>query len=200
MAFMKSHTTDPATWDAIRAAIDAAHAADPVVENGQPAELVYADRVEAWMPKLLPEGECDPFARIAGRCQHLERWAIPRDSYPMDRPGYLRWRRDLGARQGERAAQLAGEAGLDDDSCAYLQRLASKRCKSSDPIAQAMEDAACLVFLQHQAPHFASKHSEEKIIDILQKTWKKMSPRGRELALQCDLHPAVADLVGKALG
>lgn len=197
---MSDHSTDPVPWDAIRAAIDAAHAADPQQEDGVAAELRYADRVEAWMPRLLPDADCGPFARLAGRCQHLQRWAIPRDSYPMDRPGYLRWRRDLAARQGERAAELAAAAGLDAERCAYLQQLASKRAPKGDPLAQAMEDAACLVFLEHQAPTFAGNHSEAKLIDILQKTWKKMSPGGREAALQLDLHPAVAALVGKALG
>lgn len=188
--------SDDSIWPALRSAIDHAQSQDPEQENGQPAALLYADRVESWMPKLIEP--CGDFERLAGRCQHLERWAIPRADYPMDRPGYLRWRRDLGARQGERAAEMAADAGLDAERCERLQKVISKRAKG-DALAQALEDAACLVFLEHHALAFAGGHSEEKVIAILQKTWGKMSERGHELALSLDLHPAVGALVTKAL-
>lgn len=190
-------STDSIPWPAIVAAVDAAHAADPETVDGVPAELLYADRVEAWMPRLL--ADCGPFERLAGRCQHLERWAIPRSSYPMDRPGYLRWRKDLAKRQGQRAAELAAAAGLDDDHCQRLQALAAKQAPKGDAVAQAMEDAACLVFLEHQAAAFAAGHSPDKVIAILQKTWGKMSAGGQQEALKLALPPAVADLVSQAL-
>ena len=189
-------TADDTIWPLLRSAIDEAQARDPEQEDGQPAALLYADRVEAWMPKLIPD--CGEFERLAGRCQHLERWAIPRTDYPMDRPGYLRWRRDLGARQGDRAAEMAAAAGLDAERCERLQKVIAKRAKG-DPLAQALEDGACLVFLEHHALDFAGKHSEDKVIAILQKTWGKMSERGHELALALDMHPAVGALVSKAL-
>lgn len=185
-------------WPAIQAAIDAAHAADPQrSDDGSAAELLYADRVEAWVARLLPEA--GPFARLAGRCQHLERWASPREDYPMDRAGYLRWRRDLAARQGDRAAELAGAAGLPAEHCEHLRALAAKRAAKGDPLAQAMEDAACLVFLEHHALEFAAGHEPEKVIAILRKTWGKMSEQGQREALALNLHPAVADFVGQAL-
>ena len=194
---VKLSQSEDSLWLALRTAIDGAQSQDPEQENGQPAALLYADRVEAWMPRLIQP--CGPFEALAGRCQHLERWAIPRSDYPMDRPGYLRWRRDLGARQGQRAAEMAAAAGLDAQRCERLQKVISKRAPKGDPLAQALEDAACLVFLEHHAVDFAAGHSEEKVIDILRKTWGKMSDLGHELALALDLHPAVAALVHKAL-
>ena len=187
---------DKLVWDKLRKAIDAAQAKDPKQEAGQPAALLYADRVEAWIPRLIEP--CGPFELLAGRCQHLERWAIPRADYPMDRLGYLCWRRDLGARQGERAAEMAAAAGVDAEGCERLQKVISKRAKG-DALAQTLEDAACLVFLEYHALKFADGHSEEKVIAILQKTWGKMSERGHELALALDLDPAVGALVTKAL-
>ena len=189
--------SDMTPWLAIRAAIDAAHAQDPEQVDGVAAALLYADRVEAWMPQLITP--CGSFELLAGRCQHLERWAIPRDSYPMDRPSYLRWRKDLAARQGERAAALAGAAGLDAQRCSCLQTVVAKRAAKGDPLAQAMEDAACLVFLEHHALAFAGTQSREKVIAIIRKTWGKMSATGHGIALGLSLHPAVAELVGAAL-
>ncbi|TVR46381.1 MAG: DUF4202 domain-containing protein [Planctomycetota bacterium] len=191
-------STSDTPWAAIRAAIDAAHAADPQLEDGVPAELRYADRVEAWVCALLPDA--GPFERLPARCQHLERWAIPRDDYPRDRPSYLRWRRDLGARQGQRARELALAQGLDEAQAERLERLAAKRAPKDDALAQAMEDAACLVFLEHHAVDFAGTQPSDKVVDILRKTWGKISPAGQEAALRLDLHPAVKELVGKALG
>src|SRR5690349_9144441 len=77
-----------------RQLIDAAHAADPKqAADGRPAELVYADRMEAWVMRAAENPT--PLLRLAARCQHLERWSVPRDTFPMDRPGYLKWRQSL---------------------------------------------------------------------------------------------------------
>ena len=85
-----------------RRAIDAAHAADPNrTPDGRPAELVYADRMEAWVVRL--NSAAPTLLRLAARCQHLERWQVPRATFPEGRPGYLAWRRSLYTRQAERA-------------------------------------------------------------------------------------------------
>jgi hypothetical protein len=149
------------------------------------------------MPRLLDE--VDDLARLAARCQHLERWSIARNSYPMDRPGYLIWRRDLATRQGERAYELLLEAGVAVEICDQVRVLAAKKAPKGNPIAQAMEDAACLVFLEHQALAFAPTQGEAKMIPIFQKTWKKMSERGHAEALKLPMPEGVKAIVEKAL-
>ena len=68
-----------------------------------------------------------------------------------------------------------------------------------DPETQTLEDALCLTFLQRQFRDFARKTNEEKMVGIIRKTWKKMSPQAREIALQLDFDSASRALVQKAL-
>ena len=82
-----------------REAIDAAHAADPHRPAGRPAEAVYAERMEAWVARLVPEAP--PLLRLAARCQHLERWLVPRASFPEGKAGYFAWRKSLYASQAK---------------------------------------------------------------------------------------------------
>ncbi|HEY5778910.1 MAG TPA: DUF4202 family protein, partial [Terrimicrobiaceae bacterium] len=70
-----------------RSLIDAAHSTDPKSREGRPAELVYADRMEIWLRHLAPDAS--ELLLLAARCQHLERWSVPRNSYPAGRVGYL---------------------------------------------------------------------------------------------------------------
>ena len=94
-----------------RGLIDAAHAADPKhAADGRPAELVYAERMEGWVVRLDPAAS--PLLRLAARCQHLERWSVPRDSFPLGKPGYLAWRRSLYVKQAARARELHVAAGV----------------------------------------------------------------------------------------
>ena len=184
-----------------RGLIDAAHAADPNrAADGRPAELVYAERMEAWVERIAPGA--GPLLRLAARCQHLERWSVPRAAFPIDRPGYLAWRRSLYVKQSERARELllaagvpAGEAG---DAAAWVAKAGLK----TNPGTQALEDAAVLVFLESEIEAFAAQHAQyprEKFVDILRKTWRKMSPRAQELALGLDLPAPVASLVREAV-
>jgi len=184
-----------------RALIDAAHAADPTrVEDGCAAELVYADRVEAWVARLVPDAS--PALRLAARCQHLERFLTPRSSYPEGKVGYLKWRTFLYKKQGERARELALEAGLPAAEAEQIARWVSKTDLRKDAGSQALEDAAILVFLENEIGAFAAQHSDyprEKFLDILRKTWRKLSEAARPHALALDLPPAIAALVTEAL-
>jgi hypothetical protein len=184
-----------------RKLIDAAHAADPTrTTGGQPAELVYADRMEGWVARVVPDAT--PLLRLAARCQHLERWSVPRATFPMDRAGYLQWRKSLYTKQAERARSLLLEAGLSSAEAAEVATWVSKSGLKTNPGTQALEDAACLVFLENEISAFAAQHADyprEKFVDILKKTWRKMSPRAQELALGLDLTPAIAALVQEAL-
>ncbi len=190
------------SFDRARALIDAAHAADPVrAPDGRPAELVYGERVEAWVVRLVPEAS--PALRLAARAQHLERWTVPRASFPEGKPGYLAWRRSLYTKQAERARALLLEAGVAADAAADVATWVSKTGLKTNAGTQALEDAACLVFLENEIGAFAAQHAaypREKFVDILRKTWRKMSPAAQQQAVQLSLPPAIAALVHEAIG
>jgi tRNAThr (cytosine32-N3)-methyltransferase len=185
-----------------RQLIDAAHAADPTrAADGRAAELVYAERMEAWVARLGPDAS--PLLRLAARCQHLERWAVPRATFPEGKAGYLTWRKSLYTKQAERARELLLAAGVSADAAAEVATWVSKTGLKTNPGTQALEDAACLVFLENELGTFAANHADyprDKFTDILKKTWRKMSPRARELALVLDLPPALGALVREAVG
>jgi len=46
---------------------------------------------------------------------------------------------------------------------------------------------------------FASKHSEEKVVEILQKTWRKISKTGQEAALKLAVSEKGKEPIGKAI-
>ena len=185
-----------------RELIDAAHAADPTrTPDGKAAELVYADRMEAWVARLVPSAT--PLLRLAARSQHLERWSVPRGTFPMDKPGYYAWRRSLYTKQAGRARELLVAAGVGPDEATEVATWVSKAGLKTNPGTQALEDAACLVFLENEIGAFAAQHADyprEKFIDILGKTWRKMSPAAQQAALSLDLPPAIAELVREAVG
>ena len=182
--------------------IDAAHAADPArAADGRAAELVYAERMEAWVARLVPDAP--PLLRLAARCQHLERWLVPRATFPEGKPGYLAWRRSLYTKQAERARELLLAAGVSAADADEVATWVSKTGLKTNAGTQALEDAACLLFLENELGAFAAQHADyprEKFTDILKKTWRKMSPRARELALAIELPPALAALVREAVG
>jgi hypothetical protein len=184
-----------------RQAVDAAHAADPRrIADGRPAELVYADRMEAWIVRLDPASPS--LLRLAARCQHLERWTSPRTDFPMDKPGYLTWRRALYVRQAERARAILLAAGVPAADADAVAVWVSKTGLKTNPGTQALEDAACLVFLENEIADFAATHAdypEAKFIDILRKTWRKMSPAAQQAALALELPAPIAALVRAAL-
>ncbi|MDP3071720.1 MAG: DUF4202 domain-containing protein [Opitutaceae bacterium] len=185
-----------------RPLIDAAHAADPHrAADGRPAELVYGERVEAWVVRLVPAAS--PALRLAARAQHLERWLVPRATFPEGKAGYLAWRRSLYTKQAERARALALAAGVPAAEAAEIATWVSKTGLKTNPGTQALEDAACLVFLENEIGAFAAQHADyprEKFVDILRKTWRKMSPAAQQSALALDLPPAIAGLVREAVG
>ncbi|HEV3028294.1 MAG TPA: DUF4202 domain-containing protein [Planctomycetota bacterium] len=185
-----------------RELVDAAHAADPSkAGDGRPAELAYADGIEKWVARVVPDAS--PILRLAARCQHLERWTVPRGSFPDGRPGYLAWRKSLYVKQSERARQLLLAAGISEAEAAEAATWVSKGQMKTNTGSQALEDAAVLVFLESEIGAFAAQHAEyprEKFVDILRKTWRKMSPRARELAVGLDLPASIAALVREAAG
>jgi hypothetical protein len=182
--------------------IDAAHSADPHrAADGRAAEQLYADHLEAWVQRLVPDAS--PLLRLAARCQHLERWSVPRASFPLNRPGYLTWRKSLYTKQAERARDLLLQAGVAPRDASEVAIWVSKTGLRTNPGTQALEDAAVLVFLENEISAFAAQHADyprEKFVEILQKSWRKMSPRGQEFARGLALTPEIAALVEEALG
>jgi tRNAThr (cytosine32-N3)-methyltransferase len=181
--------------------IDAAHDRDPArAADGRAAERVYADRMEAWVTRLVPDAA--PLLRLAARSQHLERWSVPRASFPMDRTGYLKWRHSLYAKQAGRARELLQEAGVSAQEGGDVATWVSKTGLKTNPGTQALEDAACLVFLENEISAFAAQHADyprEKFVDIIRKTWRKMSPAAQQAALDLELPPAIRELVREAV-
>src|SRR5690606_26869065 len=139
--------------------VDDVHRKDPVLTPaGEPAELIYADRIEAWVARLVPDAS--PLLLLAARCPHLERWSIPRASFPMDRTGYNAWRRALYHRQAELARDLLLAAGGDHEDADAVVTWVSKQGLVQNPGTQILEDAACLVFLENEIDTFAAKHQD----------------------------------------
>ena len=137
---------------------------------------------------------------LAARAQHVSRWKMPRSDFPIGRAGYLKWRSDLKRYHATVAADVLGDAGYDKATIDQVRTINLKENLKSNPDAQTMEDALCLVFLEVQFSEFRLKTSEEKIISILRKTWGKMSDRGQKAALALELGEEEARLIGLALG
>jgi hypothetical protein len=183
--------------------IDEANGEDPnfEVEDGvaQPKELLYGMRMQRWVEAL--DSHAPEALRIAARSQHIRRWEIPRSDYPMDRSGYLRWRTTLYAFHADTASELLRAADYDDETIERVRTLLQKRNLRTDADVQTLEDAAALVFLDHHLENFLKRDDigAEKALDIIRKTWKKMTERGHEAAAALELSPESTALLKKAL-
>ena len=164
--------------------IDAANAADPNRDQGRPKELLYSERMSAMLLRFAPGA--DEVAQIAVRAQHIRRWVVPRESYPATREGYLMWRKGLYKFHADEAARLMRDAGFDDTSIDRVVLAVSKRGIKANADTQLLEDVSALVFIEHYLQSFAQTkpdYDEAKWIDIIAKTWKKMSSAGQVFAL-----------------
>lgn len=175
-------------YDKARALIDAANSADPnqVSADGQdwPKEFLYSERMTDMLERYAPAA--DDAMKLAIRAQHIERWKSPRNAYPMDRIGYLTWRKDLYKIQANTAALLLQQAGYGDDVIERVRNAVAKKNIKGNPDTQLLEDVTDLVFMEHYMLEFVGKHpdySEEKWIGIIQKTWHKMSGDAHKFVL-----------------
>jgi hypothetical protein len=181
---------------------DAANGEDPNLEPDEtcqlvPKEVLYAQRMTACLARVAPDAP--EAVQLAARGQHIRRWSIPRADFPLTRPGYHQWRNTLKKYHAELAGQLLAQAGYEPAMIARVQELLQKLRLQADPEVQLLEDVICLVFLEYYFLPFAAQHPEEKIIEIVQKTWPKMTERGHALALQLPFTPEARALVSKAL-
>jgi hypothetical protein len=180
---------------------DEANALDPNKEifNDKefPKELLYAERMTEQLNKFAPNSS--EALQLTVRCQHICRWEIPRDSYEMNRVGYLNWRKDLKDFHAKKASEILKSVGYDAQTIADVEFLLLKKQLKKNADTQTLEDVVCLVFLEYYFLKFSEKYSEEKLIDIVQKTWKKMSKKGHKAALELKLPDTALALITKAL-
>ncbi len=160
-------------------------------------ELLYARRLTEWVLKLAPEASQS--LRLAARCQHLCRWMIPRETQPMTRAGYLRWRNELKHFHARRAAEILREVGYGPEIIDRVRDLNLKKNFPADSESRILEDALCLVFLEFQFANLARKTAEDKLVNAVQKTWLKMTPAARERALALPLGAKERGLIERAL-
>ncbi|WP_114749984.1 DUF4202 domain-containing protein [Pleomorphovibrio marinus] len=184
-------------------AIDSLNSLDPHLEesNGSqiPKELLYSQRMTETLNQYEPSAS--ETLKIAARAQHIQRWKIPRESYPMDRKGYLLWRTELKKFHGKLTADIMAKHAYSEAEIKKVEDLINKRRLKTDPEVQTLEDVICLVFLRYYFDEFIQKHEEEqeKIVEIIHKTWKKMSPEGQEAALKLPHSPKALELVSEAI-
>jgi hypothetical protein len=196
-----SQPRDPRRFEAALRRFDEENGRDPHVEEAagvaHPRELLYAQWLTEWVLKLCPGASEE--LRLATRCQHLCRWRVPRDSYPMTRAGYLKWREGLKQFHAQKAGEILREAGYPEEVVARVQSLNLKKDFPRDAEGRVLEDALCLVFLEHQFADLARKTSDDKMINVLQKTWLKMTPAAQAHALKLAYSPRQQTLLERAL-
>ncbi|MEP1489139.1 MAG: DUF4202 domain-containing protein [Algibacter sp.] len=162
-----------------------------------PKELLYSLRMSRKLLQFKPDAS--KALQIAARAQHICRWKIARNEYPMDRVGYLKWRETLKKMHGDMTAEILNQVGYDKEFIDRVSLLINKKLIKKNEETQILEDTICLVFLDYYFEEFAAKHTDEKIIDILKKTWVKMSDNGHAAALKLPFSDKSLDLVKQAI-
>jgi len=198
---------DPERYPRAIALFDAANAQDPHMESAdgqsRPKELLYAERMSGMLARFAPDAS--EAVKLAVRAQHICRWKIPRKDYPLTPQGYQHWRSTLNKFHAEMAGNLMRESGYDEETIERVAKIVGKRGLKVNPETQTLEDVVDLVFIEYYLAGFAAQHpeyDESKWLDILRKTWKKMSDAGRDFALagKIRLPEHLAALINKAVG
>jgi hypothetical protein len=193
-------------YQAAIAAFDQANSQDPNKElaDGREyaKELLYAQRMTEMQERYVPDAS--EAVKLAVRAQHIQRWKVPRSSYPMDKEGYLQWRTGLYKFHAETAGRIMHEAGYDDEMIERVKKIVGKKGLKVNPETQLMEDVVDLVFIEHYLTGFVAQHpeyDEAKWIPIIRKTWQKMSAQAHEFALsgKIRLPEALVPLILKAV-
>jgi hypothetical protein len=184
------------------ARIDAENAQDPNSEIFQsksyPKELLYSNRMYERLLDFHPNASEE--VQIAAKAQHICRWKMPRESYPMDRVGYLKWREELKKFHAKTTAGILASVGYSQEFIDRVSFLIEKKLLKKDEETQLLEDVICLVFLEHYLEPFVQKHDTEKLKNIILKTWNKMSEKGHQAALKISYTDENLQLIKDALG
>lgn len=182
--------------------IDAENAQDPNQEIYQsqtyPKELLYSNRMYERLMNFHPNASEE--VQIAAKAQHICRWKMPRETYPMDRVGYLKWREDLKKFHAKLTAEILEKAGYSQEFIDRVSFLIEKKLLKKDAETQLLEDVICLVFLEYYFDPFVHKHDREKMKNIILKTWNKMSEAGHQEALKINFSDTNLQLIKEALG
>ena len=180
--------TDKQMYEKAISLIDEANDKDPnqvtVGDKIWPKERLYSHHMSDMLQRYRPEA--DDAMKLALYAQHIQRWQSARSDYPMDRKGYFQWRIALYTFHAETTAALLEIAGYDTDFIERVKLAVSKKSIKTNPDTQLLEDVSALVFIEHYMLDFASRHpeySEEKWLDIIRKTWNKMTESAHEFAL-----------------
>lgn len=188
-------------FEKARSDIYKAHDEDPnkitLDDKELPYETHYAQKMESYLSKRAPTAS--DVLKLAVCAQHFRRWEVPRSSYPMTKVGYHSWRSGLKKRQAELVSGIMDQYYSAEDTKRCMALIEKEGLKQGEDEVQVLEDVACLVFLDDQFDEFQKKHDEAKIVNILKKTWVKMSPKGQEMALEIPMTQECKALVGKAL-
>lgn len=191
----------PTRFETAIALIDKKNAEDPntyqVAGFNYAKELLYSQRMTRKLLQFLPNAS--KALQIAARAQHIGRWQIARNEFPMDKVGYLKWRETLKKMHSNTAVEILEQVGFDAQFQERVKKIILKKLIKKNEESQALEDVICLVFLDYYFDEFAAKHTDEKVIDILQKTWVKMSNKGHKAALELPFSEKGLALVQKAL-
>jgi hypothetical protein len=157
--------------------------------------LIHGQLAVEWIDLLVAEP--DEALLLAARAHHLRRWELRRDTYPPGRAGYLRWRRDQKSRHADDVAAVLAPLGYRPDEIERVQHLVRR-----EPVdgAQAVEDAACLVFIETQLGSFSARIDHDLLIEVIRKTARKMSGQGLELVASIPLGDTERALLAEALG
>ena len=186
--------------------IDSANSEDPNIEQAQgkdwPKELLYSQRMSDMLARY--KSDADHVAKIAIHGQHIQRWQSPRSAYPMDKQGYHKWRSDLYTFHADKVANIMLQAGFSEQDVERAKKAVAKVGIKSNPDTQLLEDVVGLVFIEHYMLDFAAKHheyTEQKWIDIIRKTWNKMSADAHEFVLagKISLPESLSPLILKAV-
>ncbi|MBL7857895.1 MAG: DUF4202 domain-containing protein [Cyclobacteriaceae bacterium] len=180
-------------------AFDAYNTKDPNQETFEgkdyPKELLYAIRMTEKLKAYSPGAP--EYLQLAVRCQHIGRWEIPRSSYPMEKKGYLQWRNQLKVHHAKIAEEILQQCNYDQATIDIVKFLLLKKDLQKNPDTQTLEDVICLVFIEYYLDTFAAQHDDAKVVDILQKTTKKMSRRALEATAEIPVTTRVKRLMEK---
>ena len=183
------------------AAFDQLNSQDPNQVNfngGKIArEQLYSQRMHSRLMQF--KANANEALILAVYSQHIQRWKIARDTYPMTRSGYKQWRQKLAKFHAETAAKVLSRLDYNQEKIERVKYLLQKKGLKRDEDSQTLEDVVCLVFIEYYLAEFAEKHNEEKLIDIIRKSWRKMSDKAHQVALNIDLPEELKGLITKAI-
>jgi hypothetical protein len=192
---------DPQKFATALFSFDRENSRDPNYEIADgvshPRELLYVERLTKWVLRLCPDASEE--LRLAARCQHICRWQSPRESYPMTRAGYLKWRADLKKFHAQKSGEILQAAGYDEATIRHVQDLNLKKNFPADPKVRVLEDALCLVFLEFQFAALAARSDDDKMMNAIRKSWEKMTDAARAEALKLNYGERERVLLQRAL-